>query len=467
MKPTLLALSIAALLSGCSLIPSYERPAAPVASAWSTAAPTAGSLEALSDWRAFFLDPQLQQLIQVALDNNRDLRVAALNVEAYRAQYRIQRAQLFPSVGLDGSGNRSRLPADMSGTGSAMISSQYSATLGASWELDFFGRLNSLRESALQEYFAGMEAQRAAQTSLVASVANAWLTWQADQALLRLTRDTLKTYEESLALTRRSFDVGIASALELSQAQSAVDSARVDLARYTRLQALDRNALTLLLGQAVDEALLQVRGVEIEPLAAVPVGAPSELLQQRPDILQAEYRLKAANANIGAARAAFFPRVSLTGAAGTASRELSGLFEGGSGYWSFAPRISVPIFNAGELKANLDYAQVSKNIQVAQYEQAIQSAFRDVADGLVAHSTYAEQVAAQRALLRTTQSYYGLAERRYRGGVDSYLTLLDAQRQLFGAQQQLIGDRLNQLLSEVNLYKAVGGGWQAGSVPRN
>jgi multidrug efflux system outer membrane protein len=467
MKPTLLALSIAALLSGCSLIPSYERPAAPVASAWSTEAPTAGSLDALSDWRAFFLDPQLQQLIQVALDNNRDLRVAALNVEAYRAQYRIQRAQLFPSVGLDGSGNRSRLPADMSGTGSAMISSQYSATLGASWELDFFGRLNSLRESALQEYFAGMEAQRAAQTSLVASVANAWLTWQADQALLRLTRDTLKTYEESLALTRRSFDVGIASALELSQAQSAVDSARVDLARYTRLQALDRNALTLLLGQAVDEALLQVRGVEIEPLAAVPVGAPSELLQQRPDILQAEYRLKAANANIGAARAAFFPRVSLTGAAGTASRELSGLFEGGSGYWSFAPRISVPIFNAGELKANLDYAQVSKNIQVAQYEQAIQSAFRDVADGLVAHSTYAEQVAAQRALLRTTQSYYGLAERRYRGGVDSYLTLLDAQRQLFGAQQQLIGDRLNQLLSEVNLYKAVGGGWQSGSVPRN
>lgn len=467
MKPTLLALSIAALLSGCSLIPSYERPAAPVASAWSTEAPTAGSLEALSDWRAFFLDPQLQQLIQVALDNNRDLRVAALNVEAYRAQYRIQRAQLFPSVGLDGSGNRSRLPADMSGTGSAMISSQYSATLGASWELDFFGRLNSLRESALQEYFAGMEAQRAAQTSLVASVANAWLTWQADQALLRLTRDTLKTYEDSLALTRRSFDVGIASALELSQAQSAVDSARVDLARYTRLQALDRNALTLLLGQAADEALLQVRGVEIEPLAAVPVGAPSELLQQRPDILQAEYRLKAANANIGAARAAFFPRVSLTGAAGTASRELSGLFEGGSGYWSFAPRISVPIFNAGELKANLDYAQVSKNIQVAQYEQAIQSAFRDVADGLVAHATYAEQVAAQRALLRTTQSYYGLAERRYRGGVDSYLTLLDAQRQLFGVQQQLIGDRLNQLLSEVNLYKAVGGGWQAGSVPRN
>lgn len=463
MKPTLIALSIAGLLSGCSLIPNYERPTAPVEATWAQASSATANVAALTNWQAFFVDPQLQQLIQVALDNNRDLRVAALNVEAYRAQYRIQRSALFPSVSADGAGNRAHMPADLTGTGNSMITSQYSATVGVAWELDLFGRLSSLRESALQEYFASVEAQRAAQTSLVASVANAWLTWQADQTLLKLTQDTLKTYEESLALTQRSFDVGVTSALELSQAKSAVDSARVNLARYKRLQALDINALTLLLGQAPDSRLLVAKGLETQPLAEVPVGAPSELLQQRPDILQAEYRLKAANANIGAARAAFFPKISLTGAAGTASNELSGLFDGGSGYWAFAPSISVPIFTAGKLKANLDYAQISKDAQIAQYELAIQSAFREVADGLVSHATYAEQVQAQRNLLRTNEDYYGFAERRYRGGVDSYLTLLDAQRQLFTAQQQLIADRLNQLISEVNLYKAVGGGWTAGT----
>jgi len=461
---SLLSLALMTALTGCSLIPDYQRPDAPVAGDWPQGEAyqqgAAQAFEQTLGWREFFRDPALQQLIEVALENNRDLRVAALNVDAYRALYRIQRADLLPAVSADGAGTRSRTPGDLSMSGEPAISSQYSATFGVSWELDLFGRLRSLRDQALEEFFASEAAQRSTQISLIASVANAWLTLQADQALLQVTRDTLKTYEESFGLTQRSFDVGVASALELRQARSAVDSARVSIEQYTRLVAQDRNALTLLLGQNLPAGLPSGDGLERTQLAALPVGLPSDLLQQRPDILQAEYQLRAVNASIGAARAAFFPRIGLTGAAGTASRELSGLFDGGSGYWSFSPSISVPIFNAGQLRANVDYAQISKNIQVAQYEKAIQTAFREVADGLAAQATYTRQVQAQRDLLETSEDYYNLAERRYRTGVDSYLTLLDAQRQLFSVQQQLISDRLAQMTSEVNLFKALGGGWQ-------
>jgi len=461
---SLLSLALMTALTGCSLIPDYQRPDAPVAGDWPQGEAYQQSAAQASEqtlgWREFFRDPALQQLIEVALENNRDLRVAALNVDAYRALYRIQRADLLPAVSADGAGTRSRTPGDLSMSGEPAISSQYSATFGVSWELDLFGRLRSLRDQALEEFFASEAAQRSTQISLIASVANAWLTLQADQALLQVTRDTLKTYEESLGLTQRSFDVGVASALELRQARSAVDSARVSIEQYTRLVAQDRNALTLLLGQSLPAGLPSGEGLERTQLATLPVGLPSDLLQQRPDILQAEYQLRAVNASIGAARAAFFPRISLTGAAGTASRELSGLFDGGSGYWSFSPSISVPIFNAGQLRANLDYAEISRNIQVAQYEKAIQTAFREVVDGLAAQATYTRQVQAQRDLLATSEDYYNLAERRYRTGVDSYLTVLDAQRQLFSVQQQLISDRLAQMTSEVNLFKALGGGWQ-------
>jgi multidrug efflux system outer membrane protein len=457
-KKSLLAVVIAGVLGGCSMIPDYQRPAAPVPATWADGQ-TQASATVAPAWEAFFADAQLRELIGLALENNRDLRVATLNVEAYRAQYRIQRAELFPAVSANGDGSRSRTPADLSPLGESATSGQYSATLGLSWELDLFGRLNSLREQALEQYLASEQAQRGAQISLIANVANAWLTWQADQALLRLTEDTLKTYERSLQLTQRSFDVGVASAVELRQAQSAVESARVERARYFRLQAQDRNALALLLGQTPPAELLQPRELGQPLLAALPVGLPSDLLQQRPDILQAEHQLFAANASIGAARAAFFPRISLTGAAGTASSELSGLFDGGSGYWSFAPSISVPIFNAGQLRANRDYSEVSKNIQVAEYEKAIQVAFREVADGLTARASFNEQLQAQRDLLRSSEAYYQLADRRYRGGVDNYLTVLDAQRQLFGVQQGVINDRFNQLVSEVNLFKALGGGW--------
>ncbi|WP_043308983.1 AdeC/AdeK/OprM family multidrug efflux complex outer membrane factor [Pseudomonas sp. ML96] len=468
MRQSLLSLAVASvLLGGCSMIPDYQRPQAPVDGLWpvgeaytaSGVSETNTAADALG-WREFFRDPALQSLVQTALANNRDLRIAALNVEAYRAQHRIQRAELFPSVSASGSGTRQRLPADLSSTGEAATSGQYSATVGVNaWEIDFFGRLRSLNEQALEQYFASEEAQRSAQISLVASVANAYLTLQADQQRLQLTRDTLDTYRKSYALTERSFNVGVADALSLSQARTAVQGAEASLAQYTRLVAQDRNALALLLGGGVPGDLPQGAVLDQDLLAEVPAGLPSDILQRRPDLLQAEHSLKAANASIGAARAAFFPNISLTANAGSASSELSGLFDGGSGTWLFQPQISLPIFTAGSLKASLDYAEVQKDIQVATYEKAIQTAFQEVADGLAARTTYAQQLDAQRALVSTSEEYYRLAERRFRTGVDSYLTLLDAQRQLFNTQQQLISDRLNQLTSEVNLYKALGGGW--------
>jgi multidrug efflux system outer membrane protein len=475
MRQSLLSLAVAtALLSGCSLIPDYQRPDAPVAADWPQGAAYGdaareGSTPAADlQWQAFFRDPALRQLVQTALENNRDLRVAALNVEAYQALYRVQRADLLPSVSVDGASTRQRLPGDLSQTGQARTSGQHSVTLGINaWELDFFGRIRSLGEQALQQYLATEQAARSTQISLVASVASAYLQWQADQSLLKLTQDTLETYEASYQLTQRSFDVGVSDALSLSQARTAVDSARVTLAQYQRRVAQDRNALIQLLGTGLPENLPQGLALRDNVLESVPAGLPSDLLQRRPDLLQAEYQLKAANANIGAARAAFFPSVSLTANAGTASRQLSGLFDAGSGTWLFQPQINLPIFNAGRLRANLDYAELQKDIQVAQYEKAIQTAFQEVADRLAARTTYRDQLDAQRALLDTTETYYELAERRYRTGVDSYLTLLDAQRQLFSVRQQLISDRLAQLTSEVELYKALGGGWSASEATPN
>ncbi|SEJ05022.1 outer membrane protein, multidrug efflux system [Pseudomonas linyingensis] len=462
MNKSILTLSIVLALGGCSLIPDYQRPQAPVADAWPVGAAyrEAGTpAAALPEWRSFFRDPALQRLIEQALDNNRDLRVAALNVEAYQALYRIQRAELFPQVDANASGTRQRLPADLTRTGQAETNGEYGASLGVSaWELDLFGRLRSLNQAAMEQYFATAQAQRATQISLVASVANAWLTLQADRELLTLSEETLKTYAQSHALTQRSFDVGVASALELQQSRTAVEGARVSVAQYTRLVAQDGNALQLLLGSGVPADLPAAQALDQAVLAELPVGLPSELLQRRPDILQAEHALKAANADIGAARAAFFPSISLTAKAGTTSTELSGLFKGGSGTWLFQPQINLPIFTAGSLKANLDYAKLQKDIQVAQYEQAIQIAFSEVADGLAARGTYHQQLAAQRDLVEASSEYYRLAETRYRTGVDSQLTLLDAQRQLFVSRQRLIDTRLAQLGGEISLFKALGGG---------
>ncbi|QXZ17302.1 efflux transporter outer membrane subunit [Pseudomonas sp. AO-1] len=456
-------LSLAVLLAGCSLIPEYQRPASPSAAQYPQGAiyPTQTTAAARTeDWRTLFNDPALQQLIESALLNNRDLRVAALNVEAFQAQYRIQRADLLPAVSANASESRQRLPPSVTRS-KAMINSTYAANLGVSaYELDFFGRVRSLSEQALQTWLATEQARRSAELSLVANVANAYLTWRADQELLELTRQTLAADEQSLRLTTRNRDAGKSSALEQAQAKTSVDSSRANLARYKRQVAQDLNSLTLLVGAPVPEQL------PAQPLASdlirqLPAGLPSDLLQRRPDILQAEYQLKAANANIGAARAAFFPSVSLTASAGTSSRDLSGLFSAGSGAWTFQPQINLPIFNAGSLRASLDYSKLQKDVAVAEYEKSIQTAFQEVASGLAARSTYQQQLQAQRDLVQATQDYYNLAQHRYQNGVDSSLTFLDAQRSLFSSQQGLITDRLAQLVAEVNLYTALGGGWRA------
>lgn len=468
MSRSLIALAItAAMLSGCSLIPEYQRPDSPVATQYPegpaySAAQAADQAAAEQDWPTFFRDPALRLLIQTALSNNRDLKVAALNVEAYRAQFRIQRADLFPAIDANASGTRQRLPADLSPSGNAGISSQYGVNLGVSaYELDLFGRVRSLSQQALETYFSSEEARRSTQISMVASVANAYLTWQADRELFKLTQETLNAYEESLKLTTRSNAVGVASALDMSQARTAVDGARASLANYQRQLAQDENALVLLLGTGLPATLPAPQPLASPMLAEVPAGLPADLLTRRPDVLEAEHLLRASNANIGAARAAFFPSISLTANAGTASSDLDGLFKGGSGSWTFSPSINLPIFNAGALRASLDYSKIQKEISVANYEKTIQTSFREVSDGLTARKTYKDQLQAQDDLVNASQDYYRLAERRYRIGIDSNLTFLDAQRSLFSNQQALIQDRLAQLMSEVNLYTALGGGWKS------
>jgi len=454
MKKTLLALAVALALGGCSLIPEYIRPQQPI----ETQSAAASDWQA-PNWQAFFVDPSLRRLISEALENNRDLRAASLNVQAYQALYRVQRADRFPSVQADGSGSRQRIPERASPTGKQQINSQYSATIGASWELDLFGRVKSLQGAALEQYLASEATRQSLRISLIASVAEAWFAWQADQALLNLASETLQAWQDSYALTERSVSAGVASSLTLAQAKSQVESARVRRAQYQRQVQQDLNALTLLLGSRLPADLDKPLDLDGELLGELPAALPSNVLQNRPDILAAEHQLKAVNANIGAARAAFFPNISLTAAAGTLSPDLDGLFRGNSGTWLFQPSISLPIFNAGSLKASLDYAKLQKDMQIAQYEKAIQSAFREVADGLIARSSYREQLAAQRDLVAANQDYYRLAERRYQTGIDSNLTFLDAQRQLFTAQQTLIADRLAQLSAEVELYKALGGGF--------
>lgn len=459
-----LAILSSLTLSACSMAPTYERPEPPVPAQWGqeSAGVAEQDQQTLADlgWRNFYRDPALQQLIEVALENNRDLRVAALNVEAFRAQYRISRSALYPGVGVDGSATRQRVPEDLSMFGQATTTSQYGLTVGVSaYELDFFGRLRSLSDAALEAYLATEEAQRSAQLGLVSDVALAYMTWRTDQELLELARETLASYEESLAMIEASESAGVASALEVRQQRSLVQQTRALVAQFSRQVAQDLNALQLLLGTTLPADLPPGLPLEEGLLANLPVGLPSELLARRPDLRAAERYLLAANANIGAARAAFFPSIRLTAAAGTASDELSGLFDGGSRTWSFMPQINLPIFTAGRLRANLDYAEVSKDIRIAQYEKSIQNAFREVADGLAARETYDDQLQAQRDLVQTAREYYELAQQRYDSGVENYLTVLDARRNLLLAQQQLLGDRLAQLSSEVRLYKALGGGW--------
>lgn len=449
------ALAAALLLAGCSMIPNYERPAAPVPATYPNGADTAGVRSGADiAWREFVQDARLRELVQRAVDNNRDLRVATLNIERVRAQYQIARANQFPSIGLAASGNR-----QPDGTGG--IQSVYSVGLAMSaWEIDFFGRLGALKESALAEYLASEQARLAAQTSLVSAVAQSWLSLQTNEALLAITRQAQATRDDSLRLTQLRFDNGAASALDLRQAQSLAATARAALAQQERARALDVNALNLLVGEAVPAELLVVAEPEAAVLADVPAGLPSDLLTRRADIRQAEQLLIASNANIGAARAAFFPRISLTASVGTASNELSGLFKDGSWGFTLNPVALLPIFDAGRNRAGLQSAEVSRDIAVAQYEKAIQTAFREVADALAGRATLDRELQAQRDQLTAETDRFRLADLRYRNGVASFLDVLDAQRSLFAVQQAEAQTRLALLQNRVALYAALGGGWQ-------
>ncbi len=454
------ALAMAALaLSGCSFIPTYERPAAPVAAEWpgAVSGSAAGSPAAAEiAWSDFVTDARLRELIGLAIQNNRDLRVAVLNIEQVRAQYQIRRADRFPTLNLAATGNRQTSTDDS-------ITSVYTAGLAmSSWELDFFGRVASLKEVALAQYLASEEARKAAQTSLVASVASTWLSLQASDELLALTQRTLATRQDSLRLTKLRFDNGAASALDLRQAESLTAAAESALAQQQRQRALDLNALTLLVGQPLPASLADPASEAVTTQSLfreVPAGLPSDLLTRRADIRQAEQQLIGANANIGAARAAFFPRISLTASVGTASSALSDLFKDGSWGFTLAPQALLPIFDAGRNQAGLASAKAGREIAVAQYEKAIQSAFREVADALAGRATLGEQLRAQQAQATAEAERFRLAELRYRNGVASFLDVLDAQRSLFATQQALTQTRLVQQQNQVALYKALGGGY--------
>ncbi len=454
-RSTFTALAATALLAGCSFIPTYERPAAPIPASYTE---TAGEVSAaVAPWQDYFAEPRLRQLIEAALTNNRDLRVAALNIEQARAAFQVRGADLYPRVGL--AANASRSPAVTTGS----LTNAFSAGLAIpAWEIDFFGRIASLKEQALAQYLATEEGRNAVQTSLVAAVANGWLNLLADEELLDLSRQTLTSREESVRLTKMRLDAGVVSELDFRQAQSLTQAAKATLAQQTRQRATDENALVLLLGQPLPQevraSLTGSRLADAPLMAALPAGLPSELLTRRPDIRQAEQQLIAANANIGAARAAFFPNISLTAQAGTASGELSGLFKSGSWGFSIAPSLLMPLFDAGRNQANLDSSKAGRSIAVAQYEKAIQTAFREVSDALAGQATLGEQTEALHLQAQAEAARLQLSDLRYRNGVSSYLDLLDAQRSLFTAQQALVQVRLQQLQNQVTLYKALGGG---------
>lgn len=505
--------AIAVLLAGCvNLAPSYQAPALPVpatlADAPRPAVGTAPGADADAvplqrqagpmDWRAFVREPRLADVIALSLANNRDLRVALLAIERARAQYGIQQAGLLPQVNATAGGSRSRTADDLTTAGRSNITEQYSAQLGfASYEIDFFGRVRNLNDAALQEFLRTAESRRSVELSLIADVANAWLTLDADARRLALARETLRTRQQSLDVTRQAHALGGVSGLTLAQTQTTVDSARVDVATYAAQVARDRNVLALLAGTPVPPALLPdsvaaaegasaapaptgspgdtLRTTSSAPLApppppatallAVPADLPATVLLRRPDVQAAEYALRGSYASIGAARAAFFPSITLTGSVGTASNALSGLFDGGNRTWSFAPQIRLPIFTAGLNQANLQVAQVARDTAIAQYDKSIQTAFREVADALADRATLQERIAAQASLVDATQRALDLSVGRFRLGADSYLAVLDAQRTLYTAQQTQISLQLAEQANRITLYKALGGGWAGGPAP--
>jgi len=459
-------------LSACvNLAPDYQQPAAPVASTWpqspatnaSPKQPTANEL----DWLTFFTDARLRDVVRLGLEHNRDLQIATLNIERARAQYGIASADTLPSIGVDAQASRSRTPASVSNSGETTLSSRYTVDLGlTSYEIDFFGKIRNLKAAALQRYLAAQEARRSAQISLVSEIAAAWLQLEATGQQLALARSTLLNQQKSHDLIRRSHALGAESGLTLAQSQTTVDAARVKVAEYETQQAQDINALTLLTGTAVPPALLPPADFALQGRAATrlvmpPDGLPSSVLQQRPDILAAEHDLIAANADIGAARAAFFPSISLLGSAGTASSSLSGLFSGGTLAWSVVPSVHLPIFDGGANRANLNLTKAQKDILLATYEKAIQTAFREVADALAVRTTIATRLQSQQSLVASTYRSFQLSSALFtRGGGTGFLEVLDAQRAYYAAQQDMITIRLLEQMNRLALFKTLGGGWQ-------
>lgn len=465
-----MAFALAVLLPGCSMAPNYVRPEAPVAQAWpddfmpkgTVLAQPSEAVAADIGWKQFFTDPHLQRIIELALNNNRDLRVSALNIERARGLYQIQRADLLPGIEATGESSNKGLPADLSSRGERTVSRQDSVMVGmSSYELDFFGRIQSLKDQALETYLGTEEAYRSAHITLVSEVAMAYLTLVSDRERLNIAQDTLKSQKASYDMIQRRFDVGVSSELDLRQAQTSVDTARVDIARYTGQVAQDLTALGVLVGTKVTPDMLPAQSLSDLPLwPDLPVGLPSEILLRRPDILQAEHALRAANANIGAARANFFPRITLTAGIGTASNDLSSLFDGGTGMWSFLPQISLPLFEGGRNVANLRVSETDKKIAVANYEKAIQNGFREVADALILRISLANQLKAQESLFEATSETYRLSGERYNQGIDSYLAVLDSQRAMYSSQLNLVTVRENREQNLIQLYRALGGGWK-------
>jgi multidrug efflux system outer membrane protein len=466
------------LVSGCSLIPDYQRPDAPISDSYPTGpayvAVTSPSALAASEtgWRNFFADPRLQELIATALVSNRDLRASMLNVELLRSQFRIQSAQVFPQVTASASGSRSRAPALVALPNVEAFEQRDSYSVGASlaWEIDLFGRLRSLKAAALEQYLASVQARKGFEILLVSQVADQYLLMLANDEFLEVTQRTLDVALTSFALVKLQFDTGAASELELRQAETIVEQARSNRLAQTRTRAQAENGLVLLLGQPLPATSTPTIRLDAEPLLAdIPQGVPSELLNRRPDVLQAEAQLRSANANIGAARAAFFPVISLTGTGGTVSTKLNDLFQAGSAVWSVSPAIDLSIFDGGANSATLKAAHVSREIGIARYQLTIQTAFREVADGLAARGTFDEQIRSQEQLTAAQRRRLELAQLLYRNGQASYLDVLTAQTDLYDAELVLVSVRLQRLTNLVDLYRALGGGWleHTGEEPRS
>ncbi len=450
------------ILIGCSLAPKYERPEAPIPSSWPKGPAYREYLPDIPEayrlkWDEFLTDERLKKIIKISLENNRDIKLAGLNVQKAMALYGIQRVELLPSLNAIAKGSKERVPADLSETREKMTRERYSVDLGIlSWEIDFFGRIRSLKDRSLEEYLATEEARRSAEITLISTIANTYLSLSADKESLKLSQATLETQESIYRLIKKRFEVGLASQLDLNRAETQVEVARADVLRFTKLVAQGENALNLLCGCQLSEELIPPELSSVSPPREISPGLSSEILLSRPDILSAEHQLKALNANIGAARAAFFPRISLTTTLGTASSELSGLFKSGSGAWSFVPQIITPIFDTRTWLA-LKAIKVEREIALAQYEKAIQTAFKEVADALSQNGTIKEQIKAQQSLISALKETNRLSYLRYIKGIDSYLSVLDAQRNLYEAEKGLIALRLAELTARVTLYKALGG----------